>query len=132
MLGERGGFYKFPGQHRDRLCNPRSPRYNKWVYREIFFRIAIYQSQFYLQNLEQRFGTHGAIPPLTHTPLIFHSFLSRMPHTDSRGALSAILFQIRWVLGSLSLSDSTFSGFFSSVSPNYVDMTLKEATVNAT
>jgi hypothetical protein len=93
--------------------------------------LLVFTTQFSLQNLQQRFGTHGAIPPLDHTSLIFHRFLSHMPHTDSRGALSAILFQIRWVLGSLPLPYSTFSGFFS-LSLNYVDMTLKEAMINAT
>jgi len=133
MIGEHGGkFYKFPGQHCDRLWNPRSLQYNKRVYRELFFRITNYHSQFSLQNLQQRFGAHGAIPPLTHTSLIFHRFLSHMPHTDSRGALSAILYQIRWVLGSLPPPYSTFFRFFFSVSPNYVDMTLNEAMISAT
>ena len=105
-------FYKFPGQHCDRLWNPRSLQYNKWAYREIFFRIIIYHSQFSIQNLQQIFGTHEAIPPLTHTSLIFHMLLSHLPHTNSRGALPAILFQIRWVLGSLPLPYSIFSFFF--------------------
>jgi len=132
MKGEHEGkFYKFPGQHCDRLWNSRSLQYNKWVYRESFIHITIYHSQFSLQNLQQRFGTHGAITPLTHTSLIVHRFLSHVRHTDSRGALSATLFQIRWVLGSLPLPNTTFSGFFS-VSPNYVDMTFKEAMINAT
>jgi hypothetical protein len=101
---------------RPTLESEKLPIQHKWVNRGLYFRVTIYHSQFSLHHLQQRFGTHGTILPLTHTSLISHWFLSYVTHSDSRGALSTILFQIRWVLGSLPLPYSTFSGFIFSFS----------------